>query len=212
LAVQQSLSAQEGGANVVMVVPPYYLKPDIEEARFYYESISQAVSVPIMIQDAPALTGVTMGAPWLAALCKVMDNISYVKIEAPPTAPKISRFIEQVNGLGYALGGLNGQFLLEELDRGSVGSMPGSDLCDRFVQIWNFYKGGDIAEARRLYNICLPLLRYELQPALGVSTMKRGLVRRGIIRSEAVRHPTQTFDRYAAREINALWEQIERFQ
>ena len=211
LAVQKSLKAQEAGADAVMVVPPYYLKPDADGVRIYFESISEAISIPIMIQDAPALTGVNQSASLLANFCKSIENVCYAKIEAPPTAPKISKFIADAQGAGYAVGGLNGQFLLEELERGAVGVMPGSDLTDRFVLIWKFYRSGDLAGARRLYNICLPLLRYELQPALGVSTMKRGLVRRGILRCEAVRHPTQAVDRYATAEIETLWEQIEEF-
>ena len=34
-------------------------------------------------------------------------------------------------------GGLNGQFLLEELGRGAAGTMPGSDLTAVFVRIWS---------------------------------------------------------------------------
>ena len=30
-------------------------------------------------------------------------------------------------------GGLNGQFLIEEFDRGARGTMPGSDLTSRYV-------------------------------------------------------------------------------
>jgi hypothetical protein len=59
--------------------------------------------------------------------------------------------------------------------------------------------------------MCLPLLRYELQPALGVSTMKRGLVRYGVLRCDSVRHPTQNVDRHAEREIQELWDGIEHF-
>jgi 2-keto-3-deoxy-L-arabinonate dehydratase len=212
LAVQQSVKSQDDGADVVMVVPPYYLKPDADGVRFYFESISQAVRIPIMIQDNPALTGVPIGAALLAGLCKRTDHVRYIKIEAPPTAPKISRFLGELQGAdGYALGGLNGQFLLEEFERGAIGCMPGSDLIDRFVKIWMLFSDGKKAEARRLYNVCLPLLRYELQPALGVSTMKRNLLRQGVLRSDAVRHPTQNVDRYAEREIQELWDAIEHF-
>jgi hypothetical protein len=49
-------------------------------------------------------------------------------------------------------------------------SMPGSDIADRFSAIWKFHVSGRKVEARHLFTACLPLLRYELQPALGVST------------------------------------------
>jgi dihydrodipicolinate synthase/N-acetylneuraminate lyase len=78
--------------------------------------------------------------------------------------------------------------------------MPGSDIADRFSAIWKFYVSGRKVEARRLFTACLPLLRYELQPALGVSTMKHSLVRRWIFRSATVRHPTVSIDRHSEAE------------
>jgi 2-keto-3-deoxy-L-arabinonate dehydratase len=211
LAIEQSVDAQENGADALMIVPPYYLKPDASGIRIYYESIAQAVSIPIMIQDAPAMTAVNMPSSLLADLCSRNEMIRFVKIEAPPTSPKISTFVEQVGDKGYAFGGLNGQFLMEELGRGSIGTMPGSDLADRFSAIWRLYVDGKKIEARRLFTVCLPLLRYELQPALGVSTMKHNLVRRGIFQTATVRHPTLSIDRHSAAEIDTLWNDIEAF-
>jgi 4-hydroxy-tetrahydrodipicolinate synthase len=162
-----------------------------------------------MIQDAPAMTGVTMPAALLAGLCKACNSIRYVKIEQPPTAPKITAFVGEVGDQGFAFGGLNGQFLIEEFKRGSIGVMPGSDLVDRFRQIWSLLEIKRYEEAHRLFNVCLPLLRYELQPGLGVSTMKHNLVRRGVLKSTAVRHPTLAIDKPAIEEVETLWNQIE---
>lgn len=209
IAVEQSVAAQDAGADVLMIVPPYYLKPDGNGVRHYFESIAARVRIPIMIQDAPAMTGVTMPVSLLAGLCKTAGTIQYVKIEQPPTAPKISAFVGEVGEHGFALGGLNGQFLIEEVGRGSIGVMPGSDLADRFRSIWDLLESRKYEEAHRNFNVCLPLLRYELQPGLGVSTMKHNLVRRGILRSAAVRHPTLAIDRHAIGEIETLWNQVE---
>jgi 2-keto-3-deoxy-L-arabinonate dehydratase len=208
LAVEQSYAAQQDGADGLMIVPPHYLKPNGNGVRVYYEAIANAVNIPIMVQDAPAMTGVNMPASLLAELCVNTTTIRYIKIEAPPTAPKISAFVGQVGASGYAFGGLNGQFLLEELGRGAVGTMPGSDLSDKFVEIWNLYQSGDKDGARKLFSVCLPLLRYELQPALGVATMKYNLVRRKLFRSATVRHPTLTLDSHSAAEIDLLWNDI----
>ncbi|HEX4488058.1 MAG TPA: dihydrodipicolinate synthase family protein [Terriglobales bacterium] len=212
LAVEQSVAAEEAGADALMIVPPYYLKPDGAGVRHYFGAIAERVKIPIMIQDAPLLTGVTMPAPSLAALCKDFACIQYVKIEQPPTAPKITAFVNEAGSSGFAFGGLNGQFLIEEVRRGSIGVMPGSDLADRFQQLWALLEEKQFDAAQRLFNICLPLLRYELQPGLGVSTMKTNLVRRGVLKSAVVRHPTLTVDKHAIQEIATLWQQIENYQ
>ena len=86
--------------------------------------------------------------------------------------------------------------------------MPGSDMIPRFVQIWNLFQQGQGAEARALFTRCLPLIRYELQPGLGVSVMKHNLKASGIIRSSRVRHPTTTLDRIGVEEVEALVEDL----
>lgn len=207
-AVQQSVRAMQMGADALMILPPYLLKPDAQGAFEYFEAISNAVDIPIVVQDAPLMTQVPMPVPLLARMGKELQNVAYAKIEAPPTAPKIGELVRQANGEMMALGGLNGQFFIEELDRGALGTMPGSDLCDIFVKIWNLYHDGERSLARQEFCRVLPLLRYELQPGLGVSVMKHNLVRQGIISCARVRHPTRTIDAFALNEIKELWEEV----
>ena len=61
VAVQLSKAAEEAGADGLMILPPYFLKPTAEDLIGYYGAISNAVRIPIMIQDAPLLTGVEIG-------------------------------------------------------------------------------------------------------------------------------------------------------
>lgn len=204
VAVALSLEAEAAGADALMVLPPYFLKPDNEGIVHYFRSISDRVSLPIMVQDAPLMTGVAMGASLLARMGKELDCVRLVKVEAPPTAPKISEVLALAGGSLLLHGGMNGQFLIEELGRGSRGTMPGSDLTDMFVRVWNSYETGDTAAARREFNRFLPLIRYELQPGLGVSVMKHNLRAGGIIASTRVRHPTRSIDEAGLRELKEL--------
>ncbi|MFZ4794729.1 MAG: dihydrodipicolinate synthase family protein, partial [Blastocatellia bacterium] len=190
VAVQLSKAAEEAGADGLMILPPYFLKPSPEDLFGYYQSISNAVSIPIMIQDAPLLTGVNIGAAQMARLARECTNVRLTKVEAPPTAAKVT---EVRNGCGDSLvifGGLNGHFFLEELNRGARGTMPGSDMMPMFVRVWDLHEAGQLAEARALFNRYLPLIRFELQPGLGVSAMKHNLKSLGIISQTTVRPPT----------------------
>src|SRR5262245_38818707 len=85
VAVQLSRQAQEAGADGLMVLPPYFLKPSAEDLTDYYRAISDAVSIPIMIQDAPLLTGVNISAAQIARMAKECANVRCVKVESPPT-------------------------------------------------------------------------------------------------------------------------------
>lgn len=204
VAVALSREAEAAGASALMVLPPYYMKPDAEGVFHYFSAIAHAVRIPIMVQDAPLMTQVPMGPDLLARMGRELEPVSLVKVEAPPTSPKISKLRQLAGDALRLFGGLNGHFLLEELARGAVGTMPGCDMTDAFVRIWDAWTAGDEPAARAAFSRILPLIRYELQPAYGVAVMKQNLFDAGIIASSRVRHPTRTLDAADIAEVRAI--------
>ena len=203
-AVQLSMAAQAAGADGLMILPPYFLKPSAEDLFGYYKMISDAVSIPIMIQDAPLLTQVNISAAQMARIAKECPNVKLTKVEAPPTVLKVTE-VKQACGDSLGIfGGLNGHFLLEELQRGACGTMPGSDMMPMFVRVWNLYQAGHYKEARIEFNRHLPLIRFELQPGLGVSAMKHNLRAQGVIKHTTVRPPTRALDKLAVEELQQI--------
>lgn len=201
-AVALSREAEDLGADALMVLPPYFLKTDAEGLVRYFAAISGAVKIPIMVQDAPLMTQVPMPAPLLVRMAREIPAVRYAKVEAPPTAPKVTAVVS--GGGPVVFGGLNGQFMIEEIQRGSRGVMPGSDLIPQFVRIWNSLEAGNTLEAWQLFSRILPLIRFELQPGLGVCAMKHNLVAAGVIKSARVRHPTASLDAAALAELAFL--------
>lgn len=59
-AVDLARDAEAAGADGVMVVTPFYLKPDAAGLRRHYEALRQAVEVPVMAYSLPAFTGVEL--------------------------------------------------------------------------------------------------------------------------------------------------------
>jgi 4-hydroxy-tetrahydrodipicolinate synthase len=202
LAVDLSRKAEALGANALMVLPPSFMKTDADGLMFYYDSISKAVNIPIMVQDAPLMTGVAMPAALLARMAREIEHVQYAKVEGPPTAPKVSAVVK-AGGI-VVFGGLNGNFYIEEYNRGARGVMPGSDMIGHFVQMWNALESGDEPAAWRIFTRILPLIRFELQPGLGVCAMKNNLKAAAVIRSAFVRHPTGQLDETAHRELAHL--------
>lgn len=207
IAVEISAEARDLGASALMVLPPFYLKTDGEGLLHYYTRIANGARLPIMVQDAPLMTQVPMPSALLSQLSQKIDLVQLVKVEAPPTAPKITA-LGAAGCKAVLFGGLNGQFFIEEYERGSRGVMPGSDLIPEFVAIWNALEKGDRESAWSLFVHILPLIRFELQPGLGVSAMKHNLVSRGVIKSARVRHPTATLDGHSQQELARLREWV----
>lgn len=205
-AVEASREAQGLGADALMVLPPYYMKTDGDGLMHYFDAISRAVTIPIMVQDAPLMTAVPMPAPLLARMGREIEHVQYAKVEAPPTAPKVTAVVAA--GGPVVFGGLNGQFMIEEMERGARGMMPGSDMTALYVEVWNRMESGDRTGAWRTFVHMLPLVRFELQPGLGVSAMKHNLVAAGVIRSAFVRHPTASLGRRSLEELAFLREWV----
>jgi 2-keto-3-deoxy-L-arabinonate dehydratase len=202
LAAELSRKTEDAGADALMILPPSYMKTDVDGLMFYYEAISKAVHIPIMVQDAPLMTQVAMPASLLSKLGREIENVKYAKVEAPPTAPKISA-VTRAGGI-TAFGGLNGNFFIEEHHRGARGIMPGSDMIGSFASIWSALETGDDSRAWQIFTRILPLIRFELQPGLGVSAMKHNLKSAGVIKSSSVRHPTGSLDQTAIAELAFL--------
>ncbi len=207
-AVELSKQARDLGAAALMVLPPYFLKPDGEGLMEYFGAISDAAGIPIMVQDAPLMSQVAMPVPLLARMAREIPQVKSVKVEAPPTAPKVGALHAQVGDSLALFGGLNGQFLIEETQRGAVGTMPSSDMTWVYVRVMQLIAAGDLAEAWRLFSVALPLIRYELQPGLGVSAAKVNLVAEGVIACAKVRRPTQTVDEVSHAELQVLRERV----
>jgi 2-keto-3-deoxy-L-arabinonate dehydratase len=199
-AVELSKELAGLGADGLMVLPPYFLKTDGEGLMHYFGEISREARTPIMVQDAPLLTQVGMA--------REIEFVTMAKVEAPPTAPKVTQTVAAAGDGLIVFGGLNAQFFIEEYQRGARGTMPGSDCIRQLVEIWDALEGGDVKRAWEVFTRILPLLRFELQPGMGVSAMKHNLVAQGIIASATVRHPTAALDAVSQAELRVLRERI----
>jgi 4-hydroxy-tetrahydrodipicolinate synthase len=192
-AVEQARRAAEHGASVVMVVPPFMVKPSPAQIVDFYGTVARDGGLPVMVQDAPGSTGVTMPVSLIAELSK-LEGVDSVKIEAPPTAPKLGAVVEAVASDFLVLGGHNALFLLEEYRRGAAGTMPACEFPDLLRPVLDAWAAGDRAGARAGFNRLLPLVRFGLQPGIAWSIHKHVLVRRGIIATPTVRPPAVDAD------------------
>ena len=86
LAIQYSKSAQELGADAVMAIPP--VGAASVAVREYFKRISDAINVPIFIQDIAS----DPVPPALAVqIARESENACYAKVEVSPTAPRVTQ-------------------------------------------------------------------------------------------------------------------------
>ena len=191
VCAERSRRAQDLGASMVMVMPPYHgatIRVGEALMQEFFARVSEAIRIPIMIQDAP-VSGTPLSAAFLARLAKEIDNVAYFKIETAGAASKLRELIS----LGGAAiegpwDGEEGITLLPDLDAGATGSMTGGGYPDGMRRIVDAYAAGRREEALAEYARWLPLINYENRQG-GILTAKALMKEGGIIACEAPRHP-----------------------
>ncbi|NEU96744.1 dihydrodipicolinate synthase family protein [Bradyrhizobium uaiense] len=189
----RSREAEAAGAAMVMIMPPYHGatfrvgEPAIYE---FYRVVSDAIRIPIMIQDAP-VAGTPLSVDFLARMAKELANVRYFKIEVPMAANKLRGLIEK--GGSVIEGPWDGEeaiTLMADLDAGATGAMTGGGYPDGIRQIMDPFLAGRRDEAVQAYARWLPLINYENRQC-GLSACKVLMREGGVIKSDAVRHPLQ---------------------
>ena len=191
VCAQRSRRAQEAGAAMVMVMPPYHgatIRVSEDQIYGFYARLSDAIDIPIMIQDAP-VSGTQLSAAFLARMAKEIENVAYFKIETPGAASKLRELIR----LGGAAieGPWDGEeaiTLLPDLHAGATGAMTGGAFPDGIRQIMDAWTAGDVEAATQAYQHWLPLINYENRQG-GILTAKALMKAGGVIACEAPRHP-----------------------
>ncbi|CAG9257411.1 dihydrodipicolinate synthase family protein [Paraburkholderia caribensis] len=191
LCAGRSRAAQLAGAAMVMVMPPYHgatIRVSERDIEAFYQRVSDAIDIPILIQDAP-VAGTPLSAPFLARLAKEVEHVSYFKIETAQAASKLRELIEL--GGDAIVGPWDGEeaiTLIPDFDAGATGAMTGGGYPDGIRKIVDAYASGDTEQAAALYQQWLPLINYENRQC-GLAACKTLMKEGGVIRSDAVRHP-----------------------
>jgi dihydrodipicolinate synthase/N-acetylneuraminate lyase len=187
----RSRQAQDMGAAMVMVMPPYHgatFRVSETQIFEFYAGVSAAIDIPIMIQDAPA-AGTVLSAALLARMATEIKQVAYFKIETAGAASKLRELIR----LGGAAieGPWDGEeaiTLMADLDAGATGAMTGGGYPDGIRLIMDAYAAGRREEANAHYQQWLPLINYENRQG-GILSAKALMKAGGVIACEAPRHP-----------------------
>jgi len=191
LTIERSKRAQALGAAMVMVMPPYHgatIRASEAAIFEYFARLSDAISIPIMIQDAP-VSGTVLSAPLLARVAREIEQVSYFKIETAFAASKLRELIRLGgDAIEGPWDGEEGITLLPDLEAGATGAMTGGGYPDGMRAIVDAYAAGRRQEAADAYQRWLPLINYENRQC-GLLAAKALMKEGGVIACEAPRHP-----------------------
>ena len=197
--VQYSQQTEDLGVTAVMCTPP---APDVpvDEKKGHFKTLSDAVSVPIFVQEA----GTSLGGALLREIAEECERVRYAKVENAPPAQKVYEAVQHGGDLVTVFGGASGNYLIEELRRGSQGTMPWPSLPHAFVQVWDHWQASEETAAREVWE-------GEISPILRVGGLvhKEVLYRKGIIKSPRWRSPQPApLDDAGQRELDEVCERL----
>lgn len=205
LAVRMAREYEAGGADILMVLPPFIIPMGKDGFVRHVQSVAQAVRIPVMVQYSPAETGVTMDAETLADLMAGAENLRYLKVESKPPGPMITAIRNKSRSQLGIFVGYAGLQMLDAMRRGAVGVMPGSSLTDIYCRIEALFREGKEEAAIALHNKLTPFLNVIFQSIEMIVWWEKVILkRRGVIGSDYCRFPNYQPD-------PAAWELFEIF-
>jgi dihydrodipicolinate synthase/N-acetylneuraminate lyase len=191
IAAQRSRQAQERGATMVMLMPPFFgatLKVDDDAVMEYFKRVADGLEIDVMVQDAP-MSPTELSVSLLARLATEIPQIRYAKIEMPQTADKLRRLIAATgDDLPGMYDGEEAITLIPDLDAGAQGTMSSCMVPDQLGEIVRDFHAGDRDKAVAQWENLLPFIHFENRQC-GLRAAKVLMKEGGIINSDKTRAP-----------------------
>lgn len=196
-----------GAAAISVAVPRIFGLPERDLLR-YFDRILQSITVPLIIQDFNP-GGATVSLEFVKALHGQHEHFRYLKLEEPLMAGRVRSVIEETNGAVGVIDGWGGMYMLELIDAGICGVMPGLAVSDLLQIVWENARAGNKHTAYELFQGILPQIAYSLQSIEFFHHAEKALlVARGLLAEPAVRDATLTVDPIDRAHIDFLNQRI----
>jgi len=212
-AVEFAQHAEGLGASAVMAIPPVATALGSQATREYFHAIANSISIPLVVQDASNYVGAAIDlSVYLRLLEQFGPDRILFKPEASPLGPNLSKLRDATSGKARIFEGSGGINLVDCYRRGIVGTMPGTDLLDGIVALWNALAARD---EDRTYQLSLPisaLVSLQLQAGLDgfLAIEKYLLKKRGLFKNTIQRQPVGwQLDPETQAEVDRLFARLQ---
>ena len=179
---------------------------DLDAVADYYRAVADAAGLPMFMQAIG-----NMSVEYVSRLVREIPNLRFVKDEAGHTLTRLTQFRSlPEDGRPVAFTGGHGKTLLEEMARGSSGTMPAASWVDLYVRVWELWHAGNRQEARDMF--AKTLLLIAKAQAHGLPALSYVLHLRGVFPNWRVRSPNaRALDDYAKEELRQTLEYVKPY-
>ncbi len=205
--------AESVGCDAIMAIPPINTALPPEAVRDYFRALADEIALPLIMQDASGYVGRSIPLELMADLLETYgpEKILF-KPEAAPIGPNLSALRDRTNGRAQVFEGSGGILLIDSFRRGIAGTMPGIDLLDGIVALWQALEAGEEDRAYRLYFPLCAIVALQMQAGLDgfLAIEKYILVKRGLFSSARRRAPyAWSLDGETQAEVDRLLKRLD---
>ena len=150
IAINYAKEAEQLGADIIMAALPLINLPTQDEAFKFYKDLSDAVPLPIIIQDIPESANV-LSPELVWKMFQEIENVKYVKAEGNNFIPKTEKIIQISNGELEVIGGAGGKNMIHLLRLGITSFMTGTEALDLHGAAVHAYLDGDEEKSAEIY-------------------------------------------------------------
>lgn len=205
-SVKLTKQAEELGADGVMLVTPYYNKPDQRGMIAHFSHIASETRLPILLYNIPGRSAVNMMAETVIELSKI-NNIRAVK-EASGSLDQMAAIINGTDD-GFKVYSGDDALTLPLMAVGGDGviSVASHLVGSEMKQMMRAFKAGDIEKAAKMHRILLPLFN-AIFSAPNPVPVKYALNKLGI-ETGGVRMPLTDFGK-ESEAFDEIWNQFKK--
>ncbi|MDD3245422.1 MAG: 4-hydroxy-tetrahydrodipicolinate synthase [Methanosarcina sp.] len=158
-ALQFTKHAADAGVDGVLLISPYYNKPNPAGLLAHFKKIAEAVDIPMILYNVPSRTGQDMPVDVITKLAKV-ENIAGIK-EASGNVGKVSQILEQTIDDDFVVISGEDGLTLPIISMGGSGviSVVANIVPDKMSGLVNAALRGDYETARKIHFEIAPLIR-----------------------------------------------------
>ena len=158
-AVEYTKHAADAGAAAALIITPYYNKPTQAGLKAHFETIADAVDIPIVLYNVPSRTSVDMSVSTIADLAK-HPNIIAIK-EATGDMGKATEILSKTKDDDFILLSGDDVATLPLMSIGAAGviSVIANILPGKMVEMVNAFESGNLKKASSLHYEMAPLMK-----------------------------------------------------
>jgi len=149
-AIELAQHAEQVGVDAISAVPPFYYQFTLDEVKSYYTEIIQSVSLPMILYNFPAFSGVTFN---LNVIAELFGNHRFIGLKHTSSDFYLLERVKQLHKHVLVYNGYDEMFLAG-LGMGADGGIGSTYnfMAEKFIRMQQLVKEGKWEEAREVQN------------------------------------------------------------